>query len=72
MNSVGKRNKLVNFYERHGFTTNGKFINSASLQPMIIYLKNKANVEAKMKYEKKRKSNEISAMITPRVTRSRV
>ena len=71
VNTMGERNKLVNWYEKFGFTTNGKFVNSTGLQPMIKYLKNQSLIKAKKKMLKKRKANEIDSMLTRRVTRSR-
>jgi hypothetical protein len=71
VNNMGARNKLVSLYEHLGFSTNGKFVNSEGLQPMILYLKNKNMIENKRRREKKRKATELASMITPRVTRSR-
>jgi hypothetical protein len=71
VNNMGERNKLVSLYEHLGFSTNGKFVNSSGLQPMIMYLKSRNIVQAKRKFALKRKMNERAAMITPRVTRSR-
>lgn len=71
VNNNGERNKLVSLYEHLGFNTNGKFINSNGLQPMIMYLKNKNMIKNKRRRENKRKANIIASMLTPRVTRSR-
>ena len=80
VNENGTRNELVSWYEGFGFNTNGKSVNAQDLQPMILYLgKNEENmkimrniVKNKREREKKRKRNETAAMITQRVTRSRV
>ena len=71
VNNKGERNKLVSLYEHLGFSTNGKFVNSQGLQPMIMYLKNRNIVQNKRRRNLKRKMNERAAMLTPRVTRSR-
>jgi len=71
VNNAGQRNKLVALYEHLGFNTNGKFVNSEGLQPMVKYLVNRNIVRNKRRRELKRKQNERAAAITPRVTRSR-
>jgi hypothetical protein len=71
VNNAGQRNKLVALYEYFGFNTNGKYVNSEGLQPMIKYLVNRNIVRNKRRRELKRKQNERAAAITPRVTRSR-
>ena len=71
VNNSGQRNKLVALYEYLGFNTNGKYVNSEGLQPMIKYLVNRNIVRNKRRREMKRKQNERAAAITPRVTRSR-
>jgi hypothetical protein len=71
VNNSGQRNKLVALYEYFGFNTNGKYVNSEGLQPMIKYLVNRNIVRNKRRRELKRKQNERAAAITPRVTRSR-
>ena len=71
INNAGQRNKLVALYEHFGFNTNGKYVNSEGLQPMVKYLVNRNIVRNKRRRELKRKQNERAAAITPRVTRSR-
>ena len=71
INNTGHRNKLVALYEHFGFNTNGKYVNSEGLQPMVKYLVNRNIVRNKRRRELKRKQNERAAAITPRVTRSR-
>ena len=70
INNYGTRNELVRWYEGFGFNTNGKYVNSQGLQPMILYLKKKSIVQNKRNRELKRKRNENDARRSPRVTRS--
>ena len=65
VNNAGQRNKLVALYEHLGFNTNGKYVNSEGLQPMVKYLVNRNIVRNKRRRNLKRKQNERAAPITP-------
>ena len=65
VNNAGQRNKLVALYEHLGFNTNGKYVNSEGLQPMVKYLVNRNIVRNKRRRNLKRKQNERAAAITP-------